>query len=411
MAVNRHFIPILALPLFPVLSSGDNGDEFTNNLFSDLAPMLALFGERFAQQFMSQSMGWLDHIIMAMAPLGILTAMVAAIRVGGPSWLKAIVGRARENIATAEIELMSSTSHEVGELWNGQTVVRTLGSPEIQQLVFLEGSNDGTGYGLYSLSVAEAEEYLCSTFLPTHTQPTGDLEGREKPPEAAPNISLNLHGGSKTEDLCFTALCGVLLQFGVLAISGLAVYHPVWKRRFLKNGQPILGYAYPLLSIGTVILVAGMMICSAIVEQSTSETKWPQPKFRARVLWLQKSHTVSDQRFDAFVIIAQEPRNVILTSKRSNNALVRQQIASNRFEAFTVAGVVLSLVGFVLQFQALRGLHWSASISQLAAIFLMTLLRAWVRRGLIVEPSAYRVLDGYQMDWLALHMTADPKLW
>jgi len=359
-----------------------------------------------------------------------------------------------------------------------------------------------------------------------HTLSSGDFEGAGGSLKAAPNISLNLHGGSKTEDLCFTALCSILLQFGVLAMSGLAVYHPVWKLQFQKNGAPVLGYAYPIMSIGTVILVSGIMICSAVVEQSTYETKWVEgrkygnlfrkqsqtnlqtpthgssaevacpsweltdsgsstlsaesallsiksasdteeqsdsiiqnientshvssalawvgfsagaianpwplqlpPKLRARVLWLQKSHTVSDQRFDAFVIIAQELRNVILTSRRSRNTLEDnlrlhdepdeqstgqrkpRRIASNSFEAFTVAGVGLSLVGFILQFQGLRGLHWSASISQLVAIFLMTVLRAWVRRGLIAEPSAYRVLDGYQMDWLALHMTADPKLW
>ena len=70
-------------------------------------------------------MSWLDHIIFAMAPLGIVTAIVAAIRVGGPPWLRAVVGRARENRATVEVEMMSSTSHEVCELWNGQGIVRT----------------------------------------------------------------------------------------------------------------------------------------------------------------------------------------------------------------------------------------------------------------------------------------------
>lgn len=74
--------------------------------------LLALFGEKFALQFLSETMGWLDVIIFSMAPLGILTAIVGAIRVGGPTWLKAIIGRARENRAAAEIELMSSTSHE-----------------------------------------------------------------------------------------------------------------------------------------------------------------------------------------------------------------------------------------------------------------------------------------------------------
>jgi hypothetical protein len=55
-----------------------------------------------------------------MAPLGIITALVGAIRVGGPSWLKAVIGRARETRASAEVELMSSTSHEVWVVeWRG----------------------------------------------------------------------------------------------------------------------------------------------------------------------------------------------------------------------------------------------------------------------------------------------------
>lgn len=48
----------------------DSGDDFSNNLFSDLAPLLTLFGEQVANQFLSQSMGWADNIIFAMAPLG-----------------------------------------------------------------------------------------------------------------------------------------------------------------------------------------------------------------------------------------------------------------------------------------------------------------------------------------------------
>src|SRR5437762_441362 len=90
-----------------------SGEDFSNNLFTDLGPILALFGEQVAKQFMSQSMGWADSIIFAMAPLGIITAIVGAIRVGGPGWLKAIIGRARENQAAVEVELMSSTSQDV----------------------------------------------------------------------------------------------------------------------------------------------------------------------------------------------------------------------------------------------------------------------------------------------------------
>jgi hypothetical protein len=78
-------------------------------------------------QFMSQSLGWDDNFILAMVPLGIITIVVSAIRVGGPMWLKALVGRARENYAVAEVELMSSTSKNVRELWNGEAVVRCIG--------------------------------------------------------------------------------------------------------------------------------------------------------------------------------------------------------------------------------------------------------------------------------------------
>lgn len=80
-------------------------------------------------------MGWADNIILAMAPLGIITIIVSAIRVGGPRWLKSVVGRARENLAVAEMELMSSTSDEVCELWNGQGIVRCMGSSPVVEFI------------------------------------------------------------------------------------------------------------------------------------------------------------------------------------------------------------------------------------------------------------------------------------
>jgi hypothetical protein len=86
-------------------------------------------------QYLSQSMGWSDCVLLAAVPLGIITTIVSAIRVGGPSWLKTVVGRSRENLAAAEMELMSSTSHEACELWNGKDVVRCLGSPSLFEFI------------------------------------------------------------------------------------------------------------------------------------------------------------------------------------------------------------------------------------------------------------------------------------
>jgi hypothetical protein len=69
------------------------GEEFSNNLLSDLAPLLALFGDQVTKQFMSMSLGWADNVLLATGPLGIMTVAVSAIRVGGVKKLKAITGR------------------------------------------------------------------------------------------------------------------------------------------------------------------------------------------------------------------------------------------------------------------------------------------------------------------------------
>jgi len=92
---------------------------------------------------MSESLNWLDHLVLALVPLGILTVITGAIRVSGPQVAKSFIGRARENRALAEIELMSSTSNEVCELFNGRGIVRAMGRPKIAEfLIFPKEYND-----------------------------------------------------------------------------------------------------------------------------------------------------------------------------------------------------------------------------------------------------------------------------
>lgn len=155
---NLRIVTVLLATVFVHPATAVGGEDFSNNLFSDLAPILALFGEQVAKQFMSQSMGWADNIMFAMAPLGIITAIVGAIRVGGPIWLKAVIGRARENNAAAEVELMSSTSHDVCELWNGQSIVRMMGSPPILEIIYLHDLPKKKDRGLYDCGLFTLEE-------------------------------------------------------------------------------------------------------------------------------------------------------------------------------------------------------------------------------------------------------------
>jgi hypothetical protein len=120
--------------------------------------IIALFGERFANQYLSEAYSVWDCVVFATAPLGVISAIVAAIRVAGPVWMRAVIGRARENRASAELELMSSTSRDVGELWNGESVVRSMGRPSVLQLILIWSEiNDPKTFGLYTLKTALAE--------------------------------------------------------------------------------------------------------------------------------------------------------------------------------------------------------------------------------------------------------------
>jgi hypothetical protein len=73
-------------------------EDFSNSLFTDITPVISLFGEAPTKQFLSESTTMLDYFISAMAPLGILTAVVSAIRVRGGSSLRAFIGWAQESL-------------------------------------------------------------------------------------------------------------------------------------------------------------------------------------------------------------------------------------------------------------------------------------------------------------------------
>lgn len=89
---------------------------------------------------------------------------------------------------------------------------------------------------------------------------------------SAPNVSLNLHNRSGRGELHVVAALGTVLQLGVLVYSGFATYHP--SLMFRKGDSPMEGYSFPLLAIGTTALVCGMLICSHVVERSTTEVKY-----------------------------------------------------------------------------------------------------------------------------------------
>jgi hypothetical protein len=91
---------------------------------------------------MNESHTWLDHLIFAMVPLGIISAITGAVRAQGMPIAKAFIGRARENRVQVEIEFMSSTSSEVCEIFKGSSIVRAIGESKIAQFLIFPKQYD-----------------------------------------------------------------------------------------------------------------------------------------------------------------------------------------------------------------------------------------------------------------------------
>ncbi|KAF8542348.1 hypothetical protein BDD12DRAFT_941094, partial [Trichophaea hybrida] len=401
--VRYHFVrDVVLFALLNTVLASLNPADMTSNLISDFSPLLSLFGEQFAKQFMSESTSWIDCLVFSLAPLGILTTIVGAIRVCGPSWLKALIGRARETFATAEMEIMSSTSYEVCECWNGNTIVRVMGVPKIFELLFFpdvyhseEDEMEHRSFGLYTLEEAKTR---------------------------APNLSLNISSDTSNPDfeLYVAALLGILIEGTVLLFAGFISYLSPITNRFLKGTSPN-SFAFPLTCIGTLALTLGMFLCANVIEKASKETKWKPSSGAIKMLWLQSSKTVNDQLFDSYAIIAKGTRTQVNTSQRFEYSETDAEIEYERshgrvwkfvckigrvkpdryLAGYTLLGTMIGLVGFCLQFTGLRSLHFTVSILQLVATIFMTAVRAWLRRGLTKHPSSQKLQSQFELDWFA----------
>ncbi|KAH8724025.1 hypothetical protein GQ44DRAFT_619201, partial [Phaeosphaeriaceae sp. PMI808] len=396
----------------------DTWDDFANNLATDLAPLLALFGEQVTKQYLSESVTRIDNFIFAMAPLGILTAVVSAIRVCGSASLRAFIGRAQEGGGNAEAELCSSTSRDVCELYHNGGIARVFGRPKVLELVhnpqatdFYPGADSKvdskptcgvhTFQGYFANDVAKEWEEC----LKTKTRNRGTEEPSPKNLRHAPNPNLSLNIGIKKHHpfvFWIAATLGFLLQASVMVFGMLATY----KLDLRKNGRPPPPWAFPLTLTGTTLLCSGMFFCAVLIERSTEERVFKRKEpFISAFYWLQPGNqVVGDQTFDAFAYSdSGRPITEYITSWKATPS-------EGWFTAFTVwAAVGTTMCGFVLQFVGLRAMHSAVSIFQLAAILSMSIIRASLRTRRLDKHNnclghVPDLIVGHELDWLTLRM-------
>ncbi|KAG5749686.1 hypothetical protein H9Q70_007631 [Fusarium xylarioides] len=377
----------------------DGWDDFSNNLATDLAPILSLFGEQITKQYLSESIQPIDYFIFALAPIGILTAVVSAIRVCGSPSLRAFIGRAQEGGGAAEAELCSSTSRDVCELYNNGGIARVFGRPKILEIVHDPTNQDFDGgtAGIYTFQSYILQERGKEEWK------TGD--DKEKQQSAlSPNLSLNIGIKRKSRTIFrAVALMGTLLQVGVLAFAAIVTYHLQWE----KEGNRPASYACPLTIIGTVLLFCGIFLCAYLIGESTGERFFnrktnSQRSTSSTIYWVQPGGQIlGDQMFDPFCSSDyKEPLQQYVTSWKKR---------SSDLELLLWIAVGTTVSGFAIQFTGLRGLHSAVAVAQLGAMVLMSAARATIRMQRSKPEDNYLALypdivTGHELDWLAIRL-------
>jgi len=135
--------------------------------------------------------------------------------------------------------------------------------------------------------------------------------------EDSPNLTFNAGILSSKTQLYIVALAGTILQLGTVVYFAVATYYT--SMGFQKGGKAFASYAFPTAAAGTALLVAGMALCSYVIEKSTREAVYyPAEGRTARLVWLQKSGIVNDQAFKSFAIFPNQSPTRIITSRRED---------------------------------------------------------------------------------------------
>lgn len=466
-------------------------------------------------------MTWLDHVIFALVPLGIVTVITGAIRVQGSRIARSFIGRARENRAQVELELMSSTSGEVCELFNGKGIVRVMGKPKIAQFLIFpklydqlenelkadrHGKDETRGIHSFQSAVTEKahgqdtplmryikfrsfthrtiaswgtwlfmriralwrqQKLLCRASEDEESNP--QAEPFRNPEDnfewlGPPNLQLGLSSDYLETGLWkqryerpLAATAAIALQLILITIAAVVVFHSY--TRSLLDFKPKV-YSFPCYAGGSLLLSAGIGICSWAVERNTVEYSWrvrrdlkkkQQSKSckllspsktdgsLPRLLWLQQNQMVSDQLFEGYAILAGPKQNITTSTrledvmkalqKRDNEETLKtrdkhsrsnsetsemtpmEQLSSlsykilpgrRAWELLSVGGAFAAGAGFIAQFMGLRGLPYPCSVAQVIAMFLMALIRAFIRRRLGRIPKHFSALARYELDFLAI---------
>lgn len=429
--MTKYFVVLLVYAITMAAVKADGLADFSNNLASDLGPLLSLFGENITRQYLSESTKFIDYFIFAMAPIGIISTITAVIRVCGHPSLRAFIGRAQEGDGTTEAELCTSTSADVCELFNKGGITRVLGRPDIIELVHIPRKPDDKNLkpddmnlrlNLFTRYLEKKPKDCLWIEDPNRSksiQYNGPDSDSSRSIEFAPKPNLSLNVGIKRQpDFVFyiVAAIGFILQAGIVVFAGAAAWLLGWNDT--KHGsEASRNYAPGIFIVGTISLCLGVCSCAALIDKATHERYFHRKDDDRKdntsiIYWLQPGpQVIGDQTFDSFAYSDAKKRLQIWTSSTKHSR--------KRYLAVFLA-TSLVLAGYIAQFIGLRGLNTWVSIAQLSITLIMSILRSLLRMqrldegdNLLQPPDKKNkqrkewnnLVTGHELDWLAFEIS------
>ncbi|KAK1248194.1 hypothetical protein MKX08_006414 [Trichoderma sp. CBMAI-0020] len=419
--MSKHSI-ILFLCCITIIVNASGLDDFSNNLASDLGPLLSLLGEAATIQYLSESTQFIDYFILAMAPIGIISTVTAVIRLCGNSTLRAFIGKAQEGESRVEAELCTSTSADVCELFDKGGITRVFGRPDIMEIIYIPAKHNAEPkFHLFTQHLQNNEGNIHWSEIPKNVE-KGDAGSQSansdsKRGEFAPKPNISLNVGIKrpsTVVLYIVAAIGFILQSGVIIFAGIGPWLLDWNAQKLSS-EASQDYAPGIFIAGTVALCLGIWGCAVLVGQTTHERTFQRGgDDPSTIYWLQPGQqVVGDQTFYSFIY--SDKRNTLKTWTSST------KIPQKNYHVTYVA-VSFVILGYIAQFIGLRGLNAWISIAQLAITLVMSILRGALRMrrlnkddNLIQSPFEKHYgsaewdnwVAGHELDWLAVEASEE----
>ncbi|VUC23767.1 unnamed protein product [Clonostachys rosea] len=428
-------------------------DDIPNNVASDIAPLIALFGDKVLLHWLSQSLSYVEVVMLAVCPIGVPAIISSAIRLTGHQVAKNLIGRPRESRAAVEAELTPVTSAEVSECWDGERVVRTTGEADMQEFFILKrigGSGSGTGVAVKKLSecvgthleagkalsprdeILKLVEHVRKFFLhlprsdvehghSSHTTsssttpnstPTSSGEPElliiKNDKNTSPNLSLNLQSHLNRPLLYLSALLS-------LAIQGISLSFPRMLADLgfplsVKNGQPVPPWAETLYVSGSSGLFFFSFVLCCIVVKSTKKVVYrPINGWQMeRLVWLQSKAIINDQHFLPYAIYPKDQHDYVITSERATrlNPPAEERSWTLRLGLSSAlcctVSSIMCVASFAIQLTGLRLLHPFLQILHISCLVFMIVVRSCFSHHLSKQPDAVPLIPEHEMDWLAM---------